>query len=372
MAASKDINFFALIPETYRWHIVKMFFNAGYRRSFYNKISNKLKNHMPLNKIIEGMAVTAGKKTPGGWEEWMFKQFVIRFQKQPKLSYILSDLVPTMELVLISSGENKPDIFIQSLNTLSEMIERQGIIKKTFISALTKPVVYSLLLIAVLVMLGTNFFPAIEAVMERKYWPESAQFLYSMSDFIINQWYVVLVGLGILIGIVKWSLPNFIPDFRKYLDKYGPWAIYRVIYGASWVLGLGSIIASGRTEMDAVNTILTQSKNNKWLFQRTKAVADKYKSSKNLGTAFDTGYDFPDRDFIFNMLDYASLPNFSEILIYEANIWINDAMEIIQRKAKFISMIFLAVFMAVLLMSFVSVFTISDQVVNMAQQQSGV
>lgn len=370
--ASKDINFFSLMPENYRWRIIKTLFNAKYRRVFYSKIANKLHNHMPLNKIIEGMAVTAGKKTPGGWEEWMFKQFIIRFQKQPKLSYILNDLIPTMELVLISSGENKPDIFIQSLNTLSEMIERQSIIKKTFISALTKPVIYSLLLIAVLVMLGTNFFPAIEAVMERSFWPESARFLYAMSEFIINDWYIVLIGIGVIAGIIKWSLPNFTPDFRKRLDNYGPWAIYRAVYGASWVLGLGSIIASGRTEMEAVNTILTQSKNNKWLFQRTKAVADKYKNSKNLGMALDTGYDFPDRDFIFNMYDYASLPNFSEILIHEANIWINDAMEIIQRKAKFISIVFLTVFMAVLLMSFVSVFTISDQVVNMAQQQSGV
>ena len=363
-----DIAFFQMIPDGMRWPVVKMLFNAQARQTLYAKIANKLRNNMPMTRILEGMAATASKKSPGGWEEWLYKQFLLRFQKQPRLSYVLADLAPTMEIVLLSSGESNPKIFVNSLDTICNMMQRQKTIRKAFTGALMKPFFYMAALIAMIVMLGTSFFPAIEDMLKREFWPESARFLYGTSEFIVNDWpVVVIVAIGSVIAL-GWSFKNLTGEVRKVLDKYGPWAIYKIVLGAGWMLGLGSIIASGRTEMDAVTIIMQQTKNNKWLFERTKAVLDKYKSSRNLGTAMDTGYDFPERDLIFDLRDYAELPNFAEILAKEANRWIDDAILMIQRKANFIGMAFMIIFMVVLMMSFVSVFTITDQVVAMAQQ----
>lgn len=165
----------------------------------------------------------------------------------------IHDWVPTAEHMLISSGERGEGIIsgLQEARVLSNASSQS---RNAIIGGTIFPTVLFTMIIGMLIMFQTQMVPIFKGLLPVERWPDSAQTLHTISGFLKNQLYLLLVAVLGGCGFVGYTMPRWRGDIRvRFFDRFiPPWSIYRSYQASSFLISLSSLMKAGVAHYDAL------------------------------------------------------------------------------------------------------------------------
>ena len=182
---------------------------------------------------------------------------------------------------MVEAGETGGNLD-DTLLRLAEQEEKNQKIRSKVRSALTYPFVVFVVIIAVTVLMLTMVIPQVSDmyIELNEPMPLMTEILQAISDFMINYWYVILLGLA---GLVYGGRAYFKTDKGKAqydnvkLNAPGIKIIVRKVYMARFTRTMSSLINSGVSVLQALH-ITARSINNTHLESAIENIAERVKA----------------------------------------------------------------------------------------------
>lgn len=209
--------------------------------------------------IVRGLEIIAEEEGLSPMTRALYLDILAELKRGLSLSEAMEQkqCFPELMLGMIRSGEGSGNIDAV-MNRLALHYERENRLKQQVQSAMTYPMVLLVMSILVVILIVTFILPQFEelfAEMERL--PAVTELLMSISDFLVNQWYMALLVLFLLAVILRTA--GRIYRVRRavdYLKVHLPVAgrLNKVIYTARFARTLSSLYSSGMPIAQALKT----------------------------------------------------------------------------------------------------------------------
>lgn len=164
---------------------------------------------------------------------------------------------PELMLGMIRSGEGSGNIDAV-MNRLALHFERDNRLKQQVQSALTYPMVLLVMCVLVVILIVTFILPQFEELFSQmESLPAVTEILMGTSDFLVGQWYVVLLGAFLLAVILRVTAKIYrVRRTIDYIKVHMPVAgkLNKVIYTARFARTLSSLYSSGMPIVAALQT----------------------------------------------------------------------------------------------------------------------
>lgn len=170
--------------------------------------------------------------------------------------------VPNEDVSLIRLGQSMGNDALPS--TFKDMARISGLIqraKSLFLGTSTIAILASVIVLATLIATPTVTAPMLKSLylgLPPEYYPASANRLFAIAD-VLNA--VLLFLLFFIAGFayfVWWSLPNLTGPYRKKLDRYLIWRLYRDFKGALFLATLSTMTQPRGTGSNTLEQALSQ------------------------------------------------------------------------------------------------------------------
>jgi type II secretory pathway component PulF len=285
----------------------KMKFGISARISLYERLADFLDNKFPVEETLEtiGMRYTKRKDYRAGIiTDWRRKMAIGQ-----KFSDAIKMHVPSEERVLISAGESSGGGLPQGLREAIRLSKSMASIKNTIIAGAAYPLVLIMMILGMAAMFYLQMVPVFKNILPIQYWPDSGKTLYSVSRFVVEQWYVVAAVLFGSFFSVSWLMPRWIGPGRSFFDKIPPFSVYKDYQASSFLIALSSMMIAGISLNDSLKKV--QEKGSPWLKDHINRMLRKLRvSGSDYGKALDTG--LLDDETAGDIQDYARLSTFEK------------------------------------------------------------
>lgn len=167
----------------------------------------------------------------------------------------LGNTFPSLYVSMVKSGEMNGKID-ESLISLSEYFEKDNKQRNQIKSAMSYPIILLVVCVIVVVIMSVAVLPRMVAMMpEGQALPLPTQIMMGIKDFIVNQWYLVLIIIAILvvcIPIIKRipAVAMFTGRMATRIPVLGP--LRKMIYTATFARSLSTLYATGIPLLDAI------------------------------------------------------------------------------------------------------------------------
>ncbi|MCZ8056641.1 MAG: hypothetical protein O9329_18245 [Microcystis sp. LE19-12.2C] len=203
------------------------------------------------------------------------------------------------------------------------------VMRRAITSAIAKPVLLIVLTYVLYYVLGTQLFPQVEQIQPRSTWPASAQVIAAISDFLVNNVFLV-IGVTAISGFaIRASLSVPFPG-RMALDRLPPWSLYKLRMASAFLF---AIVETARTGGELkTSTLQAMAEHaNPYIKDRITNIA-KHLPTANIGqAALAAGQDFPARDLNAILALVAAQDGWIERFAAFLERWIADIELTIQR-----------------------------------------
>jgi type II secretory pathway component PulF len=336
--------------------ISKFRFGLKARISLYERLADFLDNKFPVEETLELIAQRyhRNKDYRGAViNNWRRKMAVGQ-----KFSDAIKEDVPAEERVLIAAGENSAGGLSQGLREAIRLSKSMSAIKSTVISGVTYPIMLISLMLSILVMFYTQIAPAYVNILAVERWPASAQYMYYISEFVTNRWYVVvatLIGIGWGVGF---TMPRWVGSTRQTMDNFLPYSVYRDYQGAAFLIALSSMMKSGISLNDALRRV--QEKGSPWLQEHINRMLRKLRvSGSDYGKALDTG--LLDSETSGDIQDYSRLSTFEHSVYSIGEKSMVKTVQVIATKMAFVRIFMLGIVVTCIIGIFGTSFTLQQE-----------
>ncbi len=268
--------------------LTKLQLTASVRKNMYQAFVDYLGQGMPINDVVILLAesIRTAKASSQMFQCKILDDISLQMSTGVDFSDAIGKWIPMNEAMSIRAGMKSGDPVTGMRNTI-EALESASDMKSTIIAKLSYPGVLLSALVALIFFFSTNIIPKIASVMDPSKWPDSAKPLYTTSEFVQNQWYIVL---GIIIGyivVVNWSLPRVTGKFREYLDIFPPYSFYKAFHGANLLISLAALMRSGIPLVDSLKELRKMA--TPYLSKHLDTMIYRMSDGSSLGQALDTG-----------------------------------------------------------------------------------
>jgi type II secretory pathway component PulF len=288
---------------------LKLLFSTGVRLSLYDKISSFLKEGIPLNDILESLKEQYEDKTPGDIKITVIKIWMSRLAVGMTFSEAIKDMVPPGESVLIKAGEKSGDITTAFENAIMTTKASQKMVG-TLKSGLAYPFVLILMLAGLIYMFSTTAVPELASVLEPSKWPDASKLLYSMSMFVKDYWWTVILAAMVFFYVVISSLSVLTGESRKFLNKIPPWSLYKTFQGSVFLISVSSMMKSGISIYEAIAQVKSLSP--KYVKKEIDVIMKKLDSGIPVGESLNSG--FLDKEIGMDIEIYGKLSNMQKVM----------------------------------------------------------
>ncbi|OCQ52561.1 type IV pilin biogenesis protein [Photorhabdus australis subsp. thailandensis] len=342
--SSVDVQVSAVV----RW-IYRKTFSAKDRIAFYDMLAFLLDNNKSLRQALVDMrnvATDFGKKKHP-IAVLLTDCIQALDEGQDALETMLMDWIPVQEATLIGSGVLAGNI-ADALRRASRIV--QG--KSEMTSALTGAVVYpAFLLFLVVLMMNlvcNKFIPQLAKLVPREKWQGPLKQLTDISEFFVHHGMVIISILLLLSGLIYWSLGHW--QHRKIADLLPPWSVYRSVQGVYFLLNIAALLRVNIQVLNAVKMLGETA--SPWLETRINETVRYMSQGQHLGLALkSTGYHFPSKDCVNQMMLLTEGSGAENILEHYANRWLEQTIKQVKKKAAYLmALCFLLVFSYMLLL----------------------
>jgi type II secretory pathway component PulF len=291
---------------TARWS-----FGTGPRLRFYERLAGYLEDGRPLEDALAGIdrRWQAKKKST----RWVTASLRTALRDGQRLSAALREggWSPTQEIVLIEAGERAGDLaqgLGQAIYVTSSLVE----LRSSLVKGLAYPAFLLSALLGLFVFYGTTTVPAMLDVIPLDQWPDSTRPFYYVTTGLVAYGPWLGLGLAALAGLSLWSLPRWRGRWRDRCDRLPPWSIYRTIQGASSLIAVGGLLATGTPLATGLGVI--EASASPWLAQHIAAIRLRIRTGMAAGDAMDMHlFDFAELGD--DLADYGRLSNFERAVI---------------------------------------------------------
>lgn len=311
----------------YQWRFRK---NVKLRKKLYSKLSKMLANSVPIKEaLVELKKRRLEQFSENDLQAVAISDWVQRIASGDTFAGSLSGWVPHDEQNIISGGEQSGRIS-ETLINLVVVLNAKTKMRTTIVKAVTYPSIILSLSVLVLAGFGGYMVPYYEEVAPGIVWHGIAEKVSLVTTFFANYiiWLAALITV-LAIGFY-WSLNRWVGGLRIKVDHLGPWAIFSMLQGVSWLIAFSSLIQAGVTVKDALKQ--TSIYASPWLKTRIDAIYRRL-GDYSLGEAMaKTGYDFPDREIINDLTTYSKFSGFDQALKSLADDWLEESIETVTKK----------------------------------------
>lgn len=141
-----------------------------------------------------------------------------------------------------------------AINTLSQ----QGVAMGALIGAMMYPLLVIVIACGVIVYLDKSVFVQFKMIKPIEEWPTSGVRLINVAQLIEHWWWIVILGIFLLIIFIRWMMANYVGEFRSTLDKIPPFNFYRRLVSARFLETLGLLVANGVVFKSAIKVMQYQ------------------------------------------------------------------------------------------------------------------
>lgn len=207
------------------------------------------------------------------------------------------DVFSNVYLALIRAGEVSGTLDY-SLKRIAEQEEKDAKTKSAIIGAMTYPCIALAVIIAVFIYMMVSVVPEVEKlyVSVNQELPTITEILISIKNFIINQWYIALVIVGVTVFLIDRFRRTdmgieFVAKFKLNVPMFGQ--LFRTLYMARFARTAQILLSTGVSVLDTLN-ISAEAMNNVVVERSIMSAAEKVKSGKPFSEAIrDQPYILP-------------------------------------------------------------------------------
>ncbi len=338
----------------------KFVFKNGNKERFriYRKLQGMLSMNEALSRALERLwyNVSDTGKKPDRPAAMALQEWLRRDRAGDSLSEAMSEWVPPAELYMIRAGEESGSV-ATSLKAIQSVGERGKEMRKAVIYAVSYPFFMMMILAGILYIFGVNLIANMREVAPPEVMANMAG-LAALSDFVMEWGILLLVGIVLVVGTISVSLPFFCGPIRSTLDKFPPWAWYRVWQGSSFLLGLSSLLAAQVPLKRAIEILEEQSQ--PWLRERLFSARQEVLRGRNLGEALRAGnYGFPDPRVALDLEILSERADVGNIIEQVTDEWMEEQVEVLKAQAAAARTIGLGLVGAFIGWAFYSIFQIT-------------
>jgi type II secretory pathway component PulF len=146
----------------------------------------------------------------------------------------------------------------QTLKSAINMLSQQGVAMGAFIGAVAYPLLVIIMACIIIIYLNTSVFVQFRAIKPVEQWPDAGKRLISVAENIQNWWWLWILGVGGVFWGLRYTMKNYVGEFRPLLDKYPPFSFYRQLAAARLLETLGLLVANGVVFKSAIKVMQYQ------------------------------------------------------------------------------------------------------------------
>lgn len=320
--------------------LTRLAFNAEMRRRTWKKLAAQIHNGIPLDDalgILHDQALRRGSPSAAAYA-------IVRkhMGSGHSLGMALTGFASPEEIALIDAGQ-KAGRLDEGLRLATDVLTTRKAILHAVTSALAYPLLLLALCFTVLLVASIKIVPQLALLSNPEQWTGAARNMYVLASFVNSPLGFISFALLLCLALaVFFTLPLWTGAWRLWLERIPPWSLYRLTVGSAWLFTLSTLMRSGMQVSQIFDSMLQSDSTTPYLHERISAIARCARSGSNFGMAlYESGMGFPDAAIVDDIRVYATLPNFQSRLHELAKEWMADGVELIQRNARIMNIVFL-------------------------------
>lgn len=268
--------------------INRLQFTSSVRRKMYQSFMDYLGQGIPLNDIVKLLSASIIKADARSqmFQVKILDNISLQMSSGTEFSEALANWVPTSEVMSIRAGMRSGDPVTGMKNTI-DALDASSSMMSTIFGKLSYPAILLLALFGLIFFFSVAIIPKIAEVMDPSLWPDPAQKLNSMSTFVRDDWWLVVIIVTILGVAISYSLPRLTGRVRDFLDYLPPYSFYKAFHGANLLISLAALMKSGIPFVAALEDMKMLS--SPYIGRHLEKMVHNMADGASLGEALDTG-----------------------------------------------------------------------------------
>ena len=307
--------------------------NGSTRMGLWEKLATLIGTGVPILQALDSILIFRkkmfGRSDPVclAIEDWM-----ISLRSGLRFSDATEGWINDSERILLAAGEESGHLD-GSLRSAVTLLEAGSDIRDAIIGGLAYPAFLSLIAFGVMYLFGFKIIPSFSQTVGADKWTGMAAAMVVASGFIRDWLWLLAVLIVASIAIFFASLPHWNGRYRTVLDRYPPYAIYRIVQGSTWLIAFSAMVEAGIKTEKSLEQMSQNS--NRWMKARMQACLGGMRNGENVGQALaNSGYGFPDPEIIGDLEVYSRLKGFNEALSILGSRWLKEGVKRIQSRMK--------------------------------------
>lgn len=340
--------------------------NSGIRIRIWRKLAHLLSDGISLIESLRLIRKSMASQSAG---YAALSAWIKGIENGRDLGVCVKDWVHSEEYMLIVSGESSGTLPASMMSIVKGM-RAKAQIRSAIWGGLAYPIFLVILAFAFLWLLGFKLVPAFTSAvrMDEVQWFGFASVVITLADFVQNWLPAIGIGLAIVAVLFFVSLPIWNSGIRTVLDRYAPYAIYRILQGATWLIGMSALIQSGVRIEKALE--LTAGSATPWAKVRIVGALRGLRSGRSFGEALqETGYEFPSRDVVADIVVYSGHAGMDEALRKIGDEWLEESVLQIQQMMRVLFSVSLVFVGLTVLLTVLGVMDLQQQLSALLQQR---
>jgi len=214
-------------------------FDVKQQQAFLEDIASLVEDGVPLKQALETCV-----KVNQGAEQALAKAMLEKIAQGDHVAEAMKGWYPPAIVEIIRAGE-EGGILAQTLHAATASLTKRESAFSALFNMFVYPVTVLFMALGVSIFINHSIFDSFRAITPVAHWPEDAQTLAGIANFIESWWWVLLLTIGILIFLFVRILRDYVGDIRPWLDKLPIWSLYRQLNAARFMETLGLLIANG-------------------------------------------------------------------------------------------------------------------------------
>lgn len=220
--------------------------------AFLEDFNVLIRDGIPANRAIEMMA----QVTSGVTKEVALYISQKISEGQPLAEGMRAWFSPNV-VEIVRVGEEGGALNETVNSAIKAMSQRSGALGAV-IGAITYPIVVIATSCFVMVYLNNGVFNQFRQIKPMDQWPSSGVQFVEVAEFVQHWWWSVIVGILAIIIILRYTMNNYIGDFRSVLDRVPPFSLYRKFAAARLMETLGLLVSNGVVFKSAIKVMQYQ------------------------------------------------------------------------------------------------------------------
>lgn len=342
--------------------ITKIFFGGKARIGLYRKLSALTQNGVKITDAL--LSLNYRFEDMNSPLAHLIAIFLERFESGMSFSQAISEFIPAEEALLIKAGELDGRLHT-GLEMSCDLIKNKSKITSSLVGALSYPAVLGGLFCVIMMIVSLKVLPQIAMVLPAERWTGMLGALNTVSSFITSVQGIITLSVFVLLAVATiYSFARLTGPVRIYLDKIQPWSIYRLVIGSSWLFTFATMLNAGIKTTDVLSQMIENSEDNDWLAERIRAIKDcMTRNGMSTGEAMvSTGFNFPDKEIVYDLQVYSTMPNFPQVLQNIAREWITEGIVKIEAQAQLLNIVFILFIMVLVGCVMMSISSLQTQI----------